>query len=70
MPRHGNSVREGPGRGSLLRMPREVATALKLDPADGAANWKRGGTFVHCTLCFRRARTLRWFRRHWVRAHC
>lgn len=35
-----------------------------------AANWKRGGTFVHCTYCGRRARSLRWFRRHWVREHC
>jgi hypothetical protein len=35
-----------------------------------AANWKRGGTYVHCTACDRRARSLKWFRRHWVRVHC
>lgn len=36
----------------------------------GAHAWKRGGTFIHCRRCGRRARSLRWFRRHWVRAHC
>jgi hypothetical protein len=39
-------------------------------PYEAGAYWKRGGTFLHCTFCGRRARKLSWFRRHFVREHC